>query len=243
MDDIFISSVTERYQDVQEKITRTAQRVGRSPNSIKIVVVTKTHSIQTVQKVIRSGIRILGENYAEEGLEKMAALSGQNAVEWHMIGHVQSRKANLVAENFNMLHSLDRYKIAARLDRILGQINKTLPCLLEFNMSGEESKFGWPAADETKWSDLLPGIEQVLKFPQLEICGLMTMPPLSDNPEDSRPYFRRLRCLRDFLTKHYQHIDLSELSMGTSLDYLVAVEEGATFVRVGQAVIGPRPRH
>ncbi|MDP1779712.1 MAG: YggS family pyridoxal phosphate-dependent enzyme, partial [Anaerolineales bacterium] len=157
-----------------------------------------------------------------------------------MIGHVQSRKAGLVAGNFNMLHSLDSLKLAARLERILGESGKILPVLLEFNVSREESKFGWPAWDETRWQDLLTEISEIIALPNLKVRGLMTMPPLGETPELSRPFFQKLKRLQEYLSAQFPQVDFSELSMGTSFDYEAAVEEGATFVRVGTALVGGR---
>jgi len=153
---------------------------------------------------------------------------------------VQSRKADLVAANFTMIHSLDSVKLAGRLDRLCGELNRTLPVLLEFNVSGEESKFGFPAWQEERWSDLHPAVEQILTLPHLQVDGLMTMPPFFDDPECTRPFFQRLRRLQSFLAAQFPQARWKELSMGTSLDFIAAVQEGATFVRVGQAILGPR---
>ncbi|MBL8099451.1 MAG: YggS family pyridoxal phosphate-dependent enzyme, partial [Anaerolineales bacterium] len=184
--------------------------------------------------------KILGENYAEEGVTKIQSLSSFSAVEWHMIGHVQSRKAQLVAEHFNFLHSLDSIKLAKRLDRFCGEAKRTLPVLLEFNVGGEDSKGGWDASDETRWSELLVELNEILALPNLQVRGLMAMPPLGDDAEFSRPFFVKVKRLQEFLIKQFPQVDFSELSMGTSLDYEVAIEEGATFVRVGTAIIGER---
>ncbi len=157
-----------------------------------------------------------------------------------MIGHVQSRKARLVADHFALLHSLDSLKLARRLDRFAAEGNRVLPVLLEFNVGGEESKAGWDAADESQWGAFLPEIAELLDLSHLRVAGLMTMPPLETNPDDSRRYFQRLRALRDSLASEFPQTDWSELSMGTSADYPVAVEEGATLVRVGTAIVGAR---
>jgi pyridoxal phosphate enzyme (YggS family) len=183
----------------------------------------------------------LGENYPEEALEKIQALGLIDAVEWHMIGHVQSRKAGLVVGNFALLHSLDSLKLARRLDRFSAEAGRSLPVLLEFNVGGEASKYGWPAWQEGRWQELLPEISEVLALPHLEVRGLMAMPPLGNDPEASRPYFSRLRRLSEFLSENFSPASWHELSMGTSADYEVAVQEGATLVRVGQAILGARP--
>jgi pyridoxal phosphate enzyme (YggS family) len=164
----------------------------------------------------------------------------ETGVEWHMIGHVQSRKAALAARHFTLLHSLDSVKLARRLDSACAGMKRTLPVLLEFNISGEESKFGLQAWSEGNWASLLPDLEQILGLAQLQVKGLMTMPPYNPDPEFTRPYFVRLRKLQEYLANRFPHADWSELSMGTSVDYCTAVEEGATYVRIGEAILGPR---
>jgi pyridoxal phosphate enzyme (YggS family) len=171
---------------------------------------------------------------------KIQSLSQQSGVEWHMIGHVQGRKARLVADHFALLHSLDSVKLAQRLNRFAAEQNRVLPVLLEFNVGGEESKSGWHASDASTWNLLLPEIETVLDLAHLRVHGLMTMPPLETNPQDARRYFLSLRQLRDHLASAFPQVDWHELSMGTSADYPVAVEEGATLVRVGTAIVGAR---
>jgi pyridoxal phosphate enzyme (YggS family) len=216
-----------------------ARRAGRDPESVRLVVVTKTHPVETVWAAIEAGAKVLGENYAEEAVAKMNAI-GQAEVEWHMIGHVQSRKAKLVAENFGMMHSLDSLKLARRLDNFAAEAGRVLPILLEFNVGGEASKSGWEAGDESRWEGLLPEVETILSLGHLETRGLMTMPPLGEQAEASRAYFVRLRRLQDFLRGHFPQSRWDELSMGTSLDFTVAIEEGATLVRVGTSILGPR---
>ena len=171
---------------------------------------------------------------------KIQSLAGQSGVEWHMIGHVQSRKARLVADHFALLHSLDSLKLAQRLERFSEEANRVLPVLLEFNVGGEESKSGWDASDESHWDALLPDVTALMDLPHLQVRGLMTMPPLETDPEDARRFFQRLRRLRDHLADRFPQADWRELSMGTSADYPVAVEEGATLVRVGTAIVGAR---
>jgi len=163
-----------------------------------------------------------------------------SAVEWHMIGHVQSRKAQLVPGNFNLLHSLDSLKLANRLDRFCGEVGRKLPVLLEFNVGGEDSKSGWLAGDESQWPSLLSELAAVIALQHLQVRGLMTMPPLGGTAEFSRPFFQKLRGLQEYLASQFPQVDFSELSMGTSGDYEVAVQEGATIVRIGTAIVGAR---
>jgi pyridoxal phosphate enzyme (YggS family) len=240
MNESLVSAIRERYQRVLGQIAEAASRSGREPAAIRLVVVTKSQPLTVVQAAVAAGASILGENYAEEAAEKIEALQNSE-VEWHMIGHVQSRKAFLVARHITMLHSLDSQKLAGRLERSCGETGRTLPVLLEFNVGGEESKFGFSAWDERRWPDLLPALEELVQLPHLRVRGLMTMPPLFEDPERTRPYFKRLRRLQEFLTEHLPQSDWRELSMGTSADFFAAVEEGATYVRVGQAILGSRP--
>lgn len=233
-------SIRERYQHTLERIAAAERRAGRVPSSTRLVVVTKSQPVETVRAALEAGVKLLGENYPEEAVEKIKAIGASDA-EWHMIGHVQSRKADLIPANFALLHSLDSLKLATRLDRFAAQAGRVLPVLLEFNVGGEESKFGWQANPESAWPKLLPEIDMVLKSGNLRIRGLMTMPPLFEDPERTRPYFQKLRRLRDFLAQNFPAADWSELSMGTSADFEAAVEEGATLVRVGTAIVGPRP--
>lgn len=235
-----VESIRERYLATLDKISVAAKRSGRDPESVKLVVVTKSQPVEIVRAAIEAGAKILGENYPEEGVMKIQSLVEFSAVEWHMIGHVQSRKAQLVAGNFNFLHSLDSLKLAKKLDRFSGEAGRNLSVLLEFNVGGEDSKGGWSAWDETRWHELSAELNEVFSLTHLKVHGLMAMPPLGETAEFSRSYFQKTKRLQEYLLAQFQHVDFSELSMGTSMDYEVAVEEGATFVRVGTAIVGAR---
>lgn len=235
-----VNSIRERYLQTLDKIASAEKRSGRGPGAVKLVVVTKAQPVETARAAVEAGCSILGENYAEEGVMKIQSLSNFSAVEWHMIGHVQGRKAQMVAGNFNFMHSLDSLKLAKRLDRFCGEAGRVLPVLLEFNVGGEESKGGWEASDESRWAELPGEISEIFSLPNLQVRGLMTMPPLGSDADASRPYFVKLRRLKEFLGKQFPIADFGELSMGTSSDYEVAVEEGATYVRVGTAIVGAR---
>jgi PLP dependent protein len=235
-----VAHIRERYLSTLDSIASAARKSGRQPENIRLVVVTKTQPLEIVQAAIEAGVRILGENYPEEGVTKIQSLSAQSGVEWHMIGHVQSRKAKLVADHFALLHSLDSLKLAQRLDRFAAEANRILPVLLEFNVGGEESKSGWDASDKSTWDAFLPDVKALVDLPHLRVRGLMTMPPLETDPDDARRFFQSLRLLRDHLSAQFPQADWRELSMGTSADYVVAVEEGATLVRVGTAIVGAR---
>jgi PLP dependent protein len=238
------SAIRRRLGLVREQIDTAARGAGRSPDSVRLVVVTKGQPMHVVQAAIDAGAHILGENYAEEAVSKISAVQGGTGsaprVEWHMIGHIQGRKAKLVAANFELIHSLDSPKLALKLDGLAAELGRRIPALLEFNVGGEPGKHGWKAAEPDAWHMLLDDIAIVGGLPHLEIRGLMTMPPLAAVPEDSRRYFRLLRDLRDYLSANVPGVDWSELSMGTSSDFIVAVQEGATLVRVGEAIVGSR---
>jgi pyridoxal phosphate enzyme (YggS family) len=233
--------IAQNFYAVSERIAETARRCGRNPADIRLVVVTKGHAVEKIQQVVDAGAQILGENYIEEAESKIARLAGQAGLQWHMIGHVQSRKARSVCLLFHYLHSLDSIKLAERIDRFAEESGVRLPVLLECNVSGEETKFGFPAWQEDRWPELIPILEQVAGCSNLDVRGLMTMAPYSPEAEMARPNFQRLRRLRDFLRRSIPQVDWVELSMGMSADYEVAVEEGATIVRIGTAILGSRP--
>jgi pyridoxal phosphate enzyme (YggS family) len=235
-----VSSIRESYLQTLDQISIAAQKSNRNSEDIRLVVVTKSQPVEIAQAAIEAGVRILGENYPEEGVTKIQSLAVQSGVEWHMIGHVQSRKARLVVDHFALLHSLDSLKLARRLNRFAAESNRILHVLLEFNVGGEESKAGWDASNESQWEVFLSEVASIVDLENLRVHGLMTMPPLGTDPEESRRFFLRLRLLRDYLAKQFPKADWRELSMGTSADYPVAVEEGATLVRVGTAIVGAR---
>lgn len=241
MDDLIIT-IQKNMERFRENVARIAAQCGRNAQEITIVVVTKAQPLEVVRAAIRAGATCLGENYPEEAKEKIQAIHDPN-VKWHMIGHLQSRKSKIVVSLFDMLHSLDSLHLALKLSTLCEQANRVLPVLLQFNVSGEETKFGWAAWDESQWDVLLPELEQVVALPRLHIRGLMTMPPLFANPERVRQYFVRLRKLQEYLVRHFPAISWGDLSMGTSADYPIAIQEGATYIRVGEAILGPRPKN
>jgi PLP dependent protein len=234
-------NIRENLNRVLERIARAAHSAGRDPDSIQLVVVTKGHPIDVVEEAIAAGAKILGENYIEEGIAKKTALTQVEGIQWHMIGHVQSRKARPVCEHFDWLHSLDSLKLAHRLNGFSADLGRKLPVLLECNVSGEATKFGWPAWQEESWPNLIQALVEVTALPDLKVCGLMTMAPFLESPEQARPYFKRLRRLQGYLASRLSQVDWSELSMGMSGDFEAAIQEGATLVRIGTAILGPRP--
>jgi pyridoxal phosphate enzyme (YggS family) len=240
MEIITKQEILTNYQRVTERIGNAAVSVGRDPASVKLIVVTKGHPVEVVSRAIEAGLNVFGENYAEEGQTKKEALVGIQNLEWHMIGHIQSRKARLVVENYDWVHSLDSKKLARRLNRFAAERNVLLPVLVEFNVSGETSKYGFSADQEDSWPKLIEKIAPLTEFNNLNLRGLMTMAPFLPNPEGTRKYFQRLRRLRDYLIEQIPQADWNELSMGMSADFEVAVQEGATMVRIGTAIVGER---
>ena len=239
-------TIAERIDAVQTEIRLACQRVGRLPESVTLIAVSKTHPASDVIAALDAGLLHFGENRIEEALDKMPAVMTDKPICWHMIGHVQSRKARYVTSGFTLLHSLDSVKLAERLSHFLIEQNAELDALLEINISGEETKEGWhaygwrenAARREALWYD----IGQVLALPGIRVRGLMTMAPIVDDPEQARQVFAGLRELRETVAADFSQATWSELSMGMTDDYPVAIEEGATMVRVGRAIFGPRYR-
>lgn len=234
------SIIRENYNQVVERIYISARNAGRDPDEIRLVAVTKTRSVEVIKYVIDAGATNLGENYVEEAIPKIQTLINNQTIRWHMIGHVQSRKAQNVCEYFHYVHSLDSVKLAERLSRFAVMLNKLLPVWMEFNVSGEASKSGWDITNTENWEKILPDIEKIVALPNINILGMMTIPPYSMDPETSRPHYRRLREFREYVIDHFQYKDFNELSMGMSSDFEVAIQEGSTCVRIGQAILGSR---
>ena len=226
-----------RVDQVRSRIEAACARSARSPDSVRVIAVSKGRSPQAIRSVYRAGVRDFGENRLEEALPKIEALDDLIDVRWHMIGHVQSRKAQDVIGPFSLIHSVDRVKLARRLDRFAGEAQMRLAALLECNVSGEDSKEGWDLAQPEGWPESTRELVQVAALPGLEVLGLMTMAPVSEEPEAVRPIFRRLAEL----ARQMQAAGpgrWTELSMGMTDDFEVAIEEGATMVRIGRAIFG-----
>ena len=226
--------LSETLDAVREKIAAACARAGRSPDDVEIVAVTKTHGAEVVGEAWRAGLRIIGENKVQEAAwKKPASASGP---EWHLIGHLQSNKVRHALELFDFIHSVDSAKLADRINFIADEIGASPRILLEVNVSGEKSKSGM------RPEEVAPTVRHIIEAcPRVTVEGLMTMAPFSEDPEDARPYFRRLRELRDSVEKELG-VGLPRLSMGMSGDYEVAVEEGATWVRLGTVLFGDRPK-
>jgi pyridoxal phosphate enzyme (YggS family) len=225
----------ERLEDVRSQINTCAASCQRSPEEITLVAVSKTHPAEIVRAAIAAGVTDLGENRVQEADVKIAEV-GRESARWHLIGHLQSNKARRAVELFDVIHSVDSVALAQRLDRVCGEVNREeLPVLIQIDLGKESTKSGAAESD-------LPEIVNAIKQSQLvRLRGLMTMPPYFDDPEQARPFFRRLRELRDELSAQGAFGDAGgELSMGMTHDYKVAIEEGATIVRVGTAIFGER---
>jgi pyridoxal phosphate enzyme (YggS family) len=237
--------IKENYSVVREEIYRAARVSGREFEDVKLVVVTKGQPMNVVRAAIAADFQWLGENYVEEAEQKIRTVQemAEHALEWHMIGHIQSRKARRVCKLFDFVHSVDSVKLAKRLNRCAYDIGRIIPVLLECNVSGEKSKFGWMASEEEKWDDLLSDFYQLTTLHNLQINGLMTMAPYMRDAEDTRPFFRKLRNLSKYLKDNIQGCEWSELSMGMSGDYQIAIQEGATIVRIGTAILGKRRKY
>jgi len=248
-----MSSITANLEALYQRINSAAQRAGRSSNDITLVAVTKTHPVETVVEAYQAGLRHFGENRAPEGKEKIVALSEQLGdisedarPQWHFIGHVQSRQVSILLDGgFDLIHSVDSLKLAQRISRLAVRDDyPVINILLQCNVSGEGTKSGfelshWPANKEP-FVTFIEEINQIAKLDKITIQGLMTMAPLSNNPEEARPTFRGLAALREKLQLEMPKLDWRHLSMGMTDDFEVAIEEGATIIRVGRAIFGER---
>jgi len=225
-----MSQIKENLLRVTERIEKAAQRVGRDPKEIRLVAVSKTVDAARIKEAIEAGVSILGENYVQEAQKKIEEIG--KPVAWHFIGHLQSNKAKYAVRLFDMIHSIDSLTLAEELNRRAEQVGQVAKVMIEVNISGEATKFG---TDEEKVFSTVRGI---LNLGHLSLEGLMTMPPYFDLPEMSRPYYTKLRELKERMVR--EGIPLKELSMGMSNDFEIAIEEGATYVRVGTAIFGER---
>ncbi len=247
------ADISANLARVQARIRAAARRVGRDPAEVTLVAVTKTHPVEVVRAAYQAGIRHFGENRVEEGRLKIPAFNewlaaasdaGQRPT-WHMIGHLQRRKAADALAHFDVIHSVDSLRLAERLNRLAGRIDRPpMPILLECNVSGEASKYGF---ELSRWQEdravralFFDTVRRIVELPRLRLQGLMTMAPIVAEPEHARPVFIALRVLRDALEAEFPTVEWRHLSMGMTDDFEVAVEEGATLVRIGRAIFGPR---
>lgn len=225
-----MSELAERYLKVKERVREACRKAGRDENSVKLVAVSKFHPIEAIVEVAELGQKEFGENYIQEALEKIAV---RPDLCWHAIGPVQSKKAKEIIGKFSLIESLATESLLQELAKRTQNAGCTQDVLLQVNIGREEQKSGLLP------EELLPFAQKVLEVPQLKLCGLMCLPPLDDNPEHTRPYFIQLRELKENLEKELG-LALPHLSMGMSADFPTAIEEGATIIRVGTDIFGPR---
>jgi pyridoxal phosphate enzyme (YggS family) len=231
--------IAENIAQVQARIVAAARRSGRNPEEITLMGVSKTFPVESIREAYAAGLRIFGENRVQEFSAKAAALRDLPNTEWHMIGHLQTNKAARAAELFDAVDSVDSVRMAEKLNEFAESAGKTLPVLIEINVGGEKAKSG-VAPDSHELEQILQGAPQ---WERLRIQGLMTVPPYSEDPEGSRPYFRQLRQIRESIAaRKVPQIGMSVFSMGMSHDFEVAIEEGSTCVRVGTAIFGKRTK-
>ncbi len=226
-------SIADNITTVMSRCASAAQRAGRDPLSIKLIVVTKTVDTERISEAVAAGALILGENRVQEAKEKIEKLGP--IASWHLIGHLQTNKAKYAVKLFYLIHSVDSLDLAMEIDKQAAKIGKVQDVLIEVSIAGERTKAGVPLEDAVAL------IKEAAKLKSISIKGLMTMPPFSDNPEDSRLHFKRLHELSERIAnEHIPGVSMKELSMGMSGDFEVAIEEGATMVRVGTSIFGER---
>ena len=228
-----VSSIAENLERVREQIASASAKSGRSTDDVELVAITKTHPAEKVRQAIEAGQTLFGESRVQEARAKIPELPSH--IRWHFVGHLQKNKIRHALPLFELIHSLDSLALAQDVDRIAQEEGLHPRVLLEVNVAGEGSKFGFSP------EKLHDQMEELLELPRLSILGLMTIPPLGEEAEDSRKYFVQLRELRDHLQTEFR-VDLAQLSMGMTQDFLIAVEEGATLVRVGTAIFGERSK-
>lgn len=227
------TDIAANIDKVRQIIAAAAARCNRAADSIKLLAVTKTVSPLVVEQAINAGLTAFGENYVQEAKGKIALM--EKRVQWHMIGHLQTNKAKYAVNLFDYIHSVDRLELAQEISKRAGLINRKMNIMIEINVSGEKTKNGIPAAKAIEL------IKDVSVLENISVKGLMTMAPYSTHPEDSRPYFSALRNLRNnIISEGITGIQMEELSMGMTDDFEIAIEEGATIVRIGRAIFGER---
>ena len=225
--------LSDNLHEVQENIRKACERSGRNPEDVTLIAVSKTKPVSDIEQIYAAGIREFGENKVQEMNDKQKFLPGD--INWHMIGHLQRNKVKYIVDNVAMIHSVDSVRLAEEISKEAVKKNVTVDILVEVNVAKEESKFGLYTEDVRQF------VEQISKLPGINIKGLMTSAPFVDNPEDNRQYFKKLKDLSvDINAKNIDNVHMDFLSMGMTNDYVVAVEEGATHVRVGTAIFGHR---
>jgi hypothetical protein len=243
---IRIDAWRQNLELLEAQIQNAISSTGRDRSSLRVVVVTKTHPADIIEELLELGVSDIGESYLQEAVEKMDSLENMGTnlskTNWHMIGHIQSRKAKEVAANFNWVHSVDSLKLARRLDRAAKDENKRLKVLVQVNISGELSKFGFAAKLAEDRDNLLESMKELISLSNLDVLGLMSIPPFDEEKAQAKKIFHQTIELRDYLEGQFPENPLPELSMGMSNDFQEAIIAGATIIRVGSAILGPRPK-
>ena len=225
--------LAENLQQVNANIEKACAAVGRAPSEITLVAVSKTKPVSMLQEAYDAGARVFGENKVQEIMDKYDQLPSD--IQWHMIGHLQRNKVKYIIDKVAMIHSVDSLRLAQTIEQEAAKKDLVMPILLEVNVAEEESKFGLTT------NEVLPLLEKISIFSHIKVMGLMTIAPFVKNPEENRVYFRKMHQLSlDIKSKCIDNIDMSVLSMGMTNDYEIAVEEGATMIRVGTAIFGAR---
>ena len=226
--------IAENLVEVRERISRAIQKSGREPDSARLITVSKQISVDRIEEARAAGAVVFGENKIQEAIPKIEQM-GAEGIFWHFIGHLQKNKIKFLDERFDLIHSVDSFELAEKIAKHYHSENRVQRILLQVNVSGEAAKFGM------KPKELEKKMAEFFQLQGIQVEGLMTIPPFDSDPENSRRHFSRLRELREQYEKQ-NGLPLNELSMGMSNDFEVAVEEGATLVRVGTAIFGPRPK-
>jgi PLP dependent protein len=228
-------TIADRLAGIRGRIAAAARSAGRDPSAIRLVAVSKTFPVEAIREAYAAGQREFGENRVQEALEKTAAAADLE-IGWHLLGHVQTNKARKAAQAFSTIHSIDSVELLQKIDAAATDAGRTPELLIQVDLAGETTKFGLPPADVPQLFDA------ALRCRAARVVGLMTLPPIPESPEDARPWFRRLQELREqWLVAGIPASMLAELSMGMSVDFEVAIEEGSTMVRIGTAIFGSRP--
>lgn len=239
-EEVAAGTVESRLAEVRDRIANAAEQANRSPADIELVPITKGFHAPVIETIYRLGLRRVGENRVSEALRKQQVLGEYEDLKWDMVGHIQSRKAEAAASRFDRVHSVDRLKIARYLDRHAAGQGKCLPVFLQCNVSGEESKYGFDCQQRPTWDERIEEFKAILSMENLQVEGLMTMAPWTKDEEVLRHTFRSLRGLRDYLREQLPAGSWRHLSMGMTDDYEIAIQEGATVLRLGRAIFGPR---
>ena len=226
-----MSNIVTSLINIRENISKAAKNANRRPSDITLVCVTKQVPVKFIKEAVNAGITVIGENRVEEALAKWGKLP--EGIQWHMVGHLQTRKVKEAVNMFSLIHSVDSVRLSKEIDKRSQTIGKVQDILIEVNISGEESKYGF------KLNEVIPAIKEMSGFPNIRIMGLMTMAPFVDDPEFTRPVFRGVIRLKDEIISHnIPNVQMKYFSMGMTQDYMAAIEEGANMIRIGTAIFG-----